>query len=120
MRYTRLHADRDGVSHFEDLEIELAPVDFAPPAGPLDVSAPVDTKQCLFASVPDGWEGDWHPAPRRQFWLQLAGQLEVEAGDGEVRRFAPGAVVLLEDVTGKGHVTRTVGGSAMGAFVQLE
>ena len=52
--------------------------------------------------------------------MQIAGELEVEAGDGERRRFGPGSVVLLEDVSGKGHFTRVVGhGSAGGVFVQL-
>ena len=32
--YVRLYADENGESHFEELEISLAPVDFAPPAAP--------------------------------------------------------------------------------------
>ena len=120
VKYTRLSADDQGISHFEDLEFALSEADFAPPAAPLNVSAPFAVAQCLFASVPQNWDGGWHPAPRRQFWMQIAGELEVEAGDGERRRFGPGSVVLLEDVSGKGHVTRVVGhGPAGGVFVQL-
>jgi hypothetical protein len=33
---------------------------------------------------------------------------EVEAGDGEVRRFPAGSVVFAEDAAGRGHVTRVV------------
>ena len=29
--------------------------------------------------------------------------------DGEVRRFRPGSLVLVEDVAGRGHITRRVG-----------
>ncbi len=120
MKYTRLYADDQGVSHFEDLEFELSEADFAPPAVPLNVSTPFAVEQCLFASVPPNWDGGWHPAPRRQFWMQLAGEVEVKAGDGERRRFGPGSVVLLEDVSGRGHVTRIVGhGPSSGEFVQL-
>ncbi len=120
VKYTRLYADDQGISHFEDLEFELSEADIVPPAAPLNVSAPFAVAQCLFASVPQNWDGGWHPAPRRQFWIQIAGELEVEAGDGERRRFGPGSVVLLEDVSGKGHVTRVVGhGPAGGVFVQL-
>jgi hypothetical protein len=39
----------------------------------------------------------------------LRGEFEATASDGETRRFPPGAVLLLEDTTGKGHVTRVVG-----------
>jgi len=34
--------------------------------------------------------------------------LEVELSDGTKRRIGPGDLVLLEDTTGKGHVTRLV------------
>lgn len=120
VKYARLYADDQGISHFESLEFELSEDDFAPPAAPLNVSAPFAVAQCLFVSIPQNWDGDWHPAPNRQFWIQLAGELEVEAGDGERRRFGPGGVVLLEDVSGKGHVSRVVGdGQAGGVFVQL-
>ena len=120
VKYTRLYADDQGLSHFEDLEFELSESDFAPPAAPLNVSAPFAVEQCFFTSVPQDWDGAWHPAPHRQFWIQLAGELEVETGDGERRRFGPGSVVLLEDVSGKGHVSRVVGlRSARGVFVQL-
>ena len=41
-------------------------------------------------------------------------------GDGEVRILRPGAVVLLEDLTGRGHRTRVVGDEDVcGGFVQL-
>jgi hypothetical protein len=50
-----------------------------------------------------------HVAPRRQFIVHLAGESEVEVSDGEVRRFGPGSVLLVEDVTGSGHTTRRVG-----------
>jgi len=120
MQYTRLYADMEGESHFEDVEIELSEVDFAPPAPPLNLSPPVATTQCIFCALRAGWFGDWHPTPRRQFFFQFSGELEVEVSDGEVRHFLPGSIVLLEDVMGKGHVTRVVGGSeVLGAFVQL-
>ena len=120
MQYTRLYADADGESHFEDVAVELSSVDFAPPAPPLDVSSPMPADQYVFFRAPAGWDGDWHPAPRRQLFVGIAGELEVEMSDGEVRRFGAGDLALLEDVSGKGHVTRVVGDSdARGVFVQL-
>ena len=51
---------------------------------------------------------DWHPAPARQFVLLLKGELEVEAGDGERRRFNEGSIVFVEDTKGKGHKDHAV------------
>lgn len=120
MRITRIYTDDGGESHFEDRNIEVAPVDFAPPAPPLNVGGPVPTTQMVFVEVPAGWFGDWHPAPRRQYWVGTVGRLDVTVTDGETRRIGPGDVVLLEDLTGKGHVTRAVDDQgARGLFVQI-
>ncbi len=112
MKYVRLYADAAGESHFEDRAAPLASVDFAPPAPPLDVSAPEVASRFLFLSAPVGWVGEWHLVPQRQWMLYPAGEIEVEASDGEVRRFGPGSVTLVEDTTGKGHRSRVVGGTA--------
>ena len=56
----------------------------------------------VFFRIPAGWFGDWHPAPCRQYYVQTTGELEVQVSDGEIRRFRPGDVVLVEDVTGQG------------------
>jgi hypothetical protein len=39
----------------------------------------------------------------------LGGQVEAEVSDGEVRRFGPGDVVLVEDTEGRGHRSWVVG-----------
>ena len=61
-----------------------------------------------FFVAPSGWFGDWHPTPRRQIFFCLSGEVEAQVSDGEVRRFGAGSIVLLEDTTGKGHVSRVV------------
>jgi quercetin dioxygenase-like cupin family protein len=120
MRYTRLFADAAGESHFEEAEVASSEVTFAPPAPPMNLTSPVPAIQCLFWSASPGWFGDWHPAPRRQFFFQISGELEVQVSDGELRHFGPGSVILAEDVKGEGHTTRVVGQSEMlGAIVQL-
>jgi hypothetical protein len=43
----------------------------------------------------------------------LRGAYEVTASDGMVRRFPVGSLLLLEDTTGKGHLTRSVGDDEM-------
>jgi hypothetical protein len=59
-----------------------------------------------------------HVAPRRQLAVILAGTLEVECSPSEIRRFGPSSLVLLEDTTGEGHITRIV--EAPVSFVQIE
>jgi hypothetical protein len=65
--------------------------------------------------------GDWRPAPKREIVLCLSAQTEGMTSDGEMRRFGPGDVVLLEDTTGKGHRSRVIGDQdVLGTVVQLE
>jgi hypothetical protein len=44
-----------------------------------------------------------------QFVVNLSSEVEIEVNDGEKRRFGPGSILLAEDVTGKGHISRGVG-----------
>ena len=120
MKYTRYYADERGESHIEDVEVELTSRDFAPPAPPLHLSPIMPATGIAFVRFPAGWVGDWHPTPRRQFFLFLAGELEGETSDGERRRYRAGSVALLEDTTGKGHRSRVVGdGEVLAAVVQV-
>ena len=120
MKYTRIYNDLEGESHFEDVAVELDPVDFAPPAPPLNLATPVEAERVIFCAVESTWYGDWHPAPHRQFYFQMSGVLEVTVSDGETRQFEAGAIVLLEDLSGKGHRTRVAGdGTVHSAFIQL-
>jgi hypothetical protein len=108
--YTRLYADDLGESHFEELEVALAPVDFAPPAAPLNVAPFLPTAESLWIGIPVGWAGENpHPAPRRQVFCTARGDYEVTASDGDARRFPAGSVLLLEDTYGKGHSTHIIG-----------
>lgn len=120
MRLTILTEDGTGESHFVDATIDLAATSFAPPAPPLELSAPVEDARAIFFRIPPGWFGDWHPTPCRQYYVQTTGVLEVQVSDGEVRRFRPGDVVIVEDLAGRGHITRVVGDDAVcGVYVQL-
>jgi len=108
LAYVRIFCDADGTSHFSDEVIPFTLIDYAPPAPPVSVSTAMDAESVVLLSSPPGWHGDWHPAPRRQLMFLLSGELEVEVSDGEVRRFTSGAVTLVEDTSGRGHVSRVV------------
>ena len=106
-KYIRLYSDEKGESHFEDLETELVPVDFAPPAAPLNIAQFLPATQSVWVGAPVGWAGDEpHPSPRRQIFCTLQGEYEVTASDGTVRNLPTGGVLLLENTSGKGHTTR--------------
>jgi mannose-6-phosphate isomerase-like protein (cupin superfamily) len=105
--YVRLYADERGESHFEDLELTLAPMDFAPPAAPLNLAQFLPTAQSYWIGATVGWEGEEpHPTPRRQIFCILRGEAEVTASDHTVRQLTAGSVLVLEDTWGKGHSTR--------------
>ena len=109
LSYTRLYTDTGGVSHFGEDTIEFTLEDYAPPAHPLAVRHLKNASGATLVYIPTGTFEDWHRAPRRQFMFLFKGMVEVAVTDGEVRRFGPGSVVLLEDLTGKGHTTKAIG-----------
>ena len=120
MRYTRIYTDAGGETHFEEAEVPLRPLAYAPPAPPYLLAAPEPATALVMATLPRGWFGDWHPSPRLQYWFQLAGELEVRVSDGDTRVFVPGSIVRVEDTTGKGHTTRVLGEADVCAvYVQL-
>jgi hypothetical protein len=120
MSYTRLYETDDGESHFEDIEIDLALTDYAPPAKPLFLSAASPAAEFGFMKAPAGWSSDWHPSSARNLFFVLSGEWEVTASDGESRRFGVGSVLLVEDTQGKGHTSRVVSETdSLAAMVRL-
>lgn len=104
VRFFRIYSDSDGESHFEDVDIELNTH-----ARDSDYSELYPATGVIFRRSRADQFVDWHPAPRRQFVVTLSGHAEVEASDCQVRQIGPGTIMLAEDVSGKGHITRGVG-----------
>ncbi len=50
--------------------------------------------------------GEWHPVTHPLLSIVLAGEWEVEAGDGETRRLGPGSLTVFLDREGQGHRSR--------------
>ena len=119
--YTRLFPDQDGLSHFEELEMELLPGFAVPPATPLHFADFVRLGQSRWVGGHSGWRGDApHPVPRRMLVIPIQGEVEVTAGDGTTRRFKPGDVVIAEDTWGSGHATRITGDvDSINLFIEL-
>jgi hypothetical protein len=103
MKIHHLYADKNGESHFEDLEVEFKE---SSRAGRL--SARLPATGLIFREVPADYDLDWHPAPRRQYIINLDEGVELTASDGEKRRIGAGEVVLVEDTWGKGHLSKAL------------
>jgi hypothetical protein len=99
MKYLRIYADQNGDSHFEDVEVAMSPTNLAPPAPRVDVSPLMSSTTVGFLGLPAGYDSPPHPAPQRLLCLGLAGEGEVAVSNGEVRRFAPGSIVLVGSST---------------------
>jgi quercetin dioxygenase-like cupin family protein len=95
--YVRLYSSDDGESHFEDVR---------------DVTVAFAVKQLQFRHVDASTDPAHRNAPARQFIIHLRGSVDVATSGGEVRRFGPGDVVLVEDTSGAGHTTTAVNGES--------
>ncbi len=107
-KYIRLYCDAEGESHFEEVETDLTPVEFAPPSPPLNVSAPFPAANFALLGAPSGWQSDWHVSSARNMFVVVSGEWEIEASDGDLRRFGPNTILLVEDTNGKGHRSRVI------------
>jgi hypothetical protein len=100
---TRLYTGQDGQTHFEQTEAKFT------------VGSNNDVYKLLAISGAElhraapGTVIDWHTAPRRQYVITLSGQAEIEVAGGQKFHVGPGHIDLVEDTTGKGHITRVIG-----------
>jgi len=103
MIFVRLYTGDDQKSHFEEVEMKFAGHQ------PMLATAAQAASSTVFRCAPAGLVIDRHPAPRRQFLVTLSGSWEIEAGNGAKRVFKTGNVMLADDTTGEGHISRVVG-----------
>lgn len=94
-RLIRIYATPDGESHADIVEI-------ANDAAEIPVTGMTARAYARNTSS----SADWHTAPRKQFAINMTGTLEVELSNGSRQRIGQGDLVYLEDIFGKGHVTR--------------
>ena len=105
---TRIFTGSDSQTHAEQVDVKLTPV-----AGQYaqwwehSQSAKVASSQ--FVRFAAGFVQDWHPAAARRYVITLTGRGEIELADGTKIPLEPGRVLHAEDVTGKGHMLRTLG-----------
>ena len=116
MRIHNLYTDASGQSHFRDIEVEWVE---ETRGGKLSKRLPATG--IIFREVPPTYDLDWHPAPRRQYIINLDAGVKITASDGEARIIGAGEVILVEDVRGKGHLSKSIGGQMRHSiFVPVE
>jgi hypothetical protein len=104
MRIHNLYEDANGESHFRDVE-----VDWVEETRSGKLSKRLPATGIMFRETTTDYENSWHRAPRRQYVISLADGISITASDGETRHIGAGEIVLVEDTTGKGHITKSSG-----------
>jgi hypothetical protein len=99
MKVVRIYTGADNQTHFQDLDADT----FA------TLAAKVGEGAVRLNQGPAKSFSDFHNAPRRQYVVIMSGMMEIEIADGVKRQLGPGDVLVAEDLTGKGHITRGIG-----------
>lgn len=100
---THLFTGPDGQTHAEEIEAKFSGGNGGGGYKMLEVSG------AELRRAPAGNVSDWHTAPRRQYVITLSGRGELELAGGKKIPVEPGHIELVEDTTGKGHITRVIG-----------
>lgn len=115
-KITRIYTDEKGDSRFED---QVIPINDAGKIGYLSAGIPVE--KLIFRKVIEQYDYEFHNAPARQYIALMDGIIEIETSAGEIRTFKGGDVLLVEDVTGKGHRSRNLEQAVRSAlFITLD
>jgi hypothetical protein len=96
---TRIYTGPDGLSHAEEVEMKVNG----------GVTEMMKATGVQFSSRAPAPSNDWHVGPRRQYVITLSGRAEIEVANGQKVAIGPGHINLIEDTTGKGHITRNLG-----------
>ena len=116
MKIHNLYTDATGESHFRDIEI-----DWVEEGNFSKLSARLPATGVIFRETAGDYDLSWHPAPRRQYIVNLTGGVKITASDGEAREIKAGEIVLVEDTTGKGHLSQSIGGQMRHSiFIPIE
>jgi hypothetical protein len=95
-----LYTGPDGQAYVKDIQVA------AKPNGVVDL---LPTSAVEIHRTRPGFSIGWHVETRRQYVITLSGHGEIDIANGKKIMLGPGSILLVENSTGKGHKTRTVG-----------
>lgn len=110
---TRIYTGADGLAHAEDIDLKLDSRGVSEmlkaTGAEFSVRAPTPGADPRNTAASATSDPGWHTGPARQFVITLSGSSEVEVAGGVHVVAGPGHINLIEDTTGKGHITRNFG-----------
>jgi len=110
---TRIYTGSDGLAHAEDIDLKLDSRGVSEmlkaTGAEFSVRPPTPGASEKNTAASAAADPGWHKGPARQFVITLAGNSEVEVSGGVHILAGPGHINLIEDTTGKGHITRNFG-----------
>ena len=116
MEIIELYADGADETHFRAISVAFELRDFSPPSPPVGLSADFKASDAVLFSA-SGWDRVFHPAPRKQLAVILAGAVTVTATDGDIRPLGVGGCIILNDPGSKGHLTQVQGDASVLALM---
>eukprot|EP01091_Cochliopodium_minus_P014578 TRINITY_DN4974_c0_g1_i1.p1 TRINITY_DN4974_c0_g1~~TRINITY_DN4974_c0_g1_i1.p1 ORF type:complete len:137 (+),score=23.69 TRINITY_DN4974_c0_g1_i1:22-411(+) len=106
LKIVRIYATEDGESHIDkDYYINI---DKPHSLGTL--SENFNVRDLVFRRTPASYDLSYHCAPCRQFIVCLDAGVQCTTSDGDTVIVNAGEILLMEDVTGKGHLSKAVDG----------
>src|SRR6185295_10439990 len=97
---TRIFNGPDNLAHSEEVEMKFTG----------DVSKMLQVTGAELHRGAPGRVSDWHRGPSRLYVITMSGRGELEVADGKKIPVEPGHIELIEDTSGKGHITKVIGG----------
>ena len=104
MAIIRVYTGADGKSHFQEITPKLESRGDRSESGEV-----LPGKGIAIRKFDATRSNPWHHAPGRYMVFTLSGAVDIEIGDGTVKRLGVGDILIAEDTTGQGHYTREVG-----------
>jgi len=104
MAIIRIYTGPDGKSHFEEIHPRYESRGDRSESAELIPGSGITIRRFEASR-----SNPWHHAPGRAAVFTLSGAVDIEIGDGTVRRLGPGDILIAEYLTGQGHVTREIG-----------
>lgn len=109
MKFPRIYADEQGETHIGVLDVPEREARVGPPPNPVGQMTETEAVSTFVVfSALAGTEVPPHNAPQPYICIVLSGEGEVATSDGKTLRLGAGELIYCDDISGKGHVTRSI------------
>ena len=116
---THIFTDRNGQTRKESIAMPFV-ASTPPDRGTLESALSLPARQIAIVRTSPDYLSDFHSVTSRRYIIMLSGHREYEVADGQKFSIGPGEIMLVEDLTGRGHLTRGSGDDAVNVIVALD